>query len=151
MRKIILITAALFWVGTSVAHDCENHGKQPTGTEKAAYIEKIKLYDTEASYHNMRNGKGTPGVGFKLKNTGDRTLNKVKVIAYFEDMAGVTIAEEAFWPVSVSRYSTSTKPLKPNYIWRQERGRFFSADAVPEEWKEGAVRFEISEIEFASE
>lgn len=91
---------------------------------------------------------GTPGVDFKLKNTGDRSLSKLKVIVFFEDESGVTIAEESFTPFDANNRYTRDNPLKPNYIWRQKRGTFLPADAVPEEWKEGAVRAVISEINF---
>ena len=60
------------------------------------------------------------------------------------------IAEEEFNPVLVTKYSFgNNKPLRPNYIWQQERGQFYQAKSVPSEWKEGAVKAKITDIEFA--
>jgi len=41
------------------------------------------------------------------------------------------------------------KPLKPNYIWKLEQGRFMQAKSVPSEWKQGSVAAKITDIEFA--
>ncbi len=90
-----------------------------------------------------------PGVTFKLKNNGDRTLDKVKVTVFFNDENGNIIFEEDYHPVLVSDYSLyDNKPLKPNYVWRNERGRFYSAKSVPSEWKTGDVTAKITDIEF---
>jgi hypothetical protein len=45
--------------------------------------------------------------------------------------------------------SGDNKPLKPGYIWQQERGKVYSVNTVPSEWKEGAAVARISEIRFA--
>ena len=93
-----------------------------------------------------------PGVDFKLKNGGDRSLNEVEVTVYFQGSGGAIIAEESYHPVLVSTYSFgNNKPLKPNYIWQMERGKFYKADSVPTEWKEGAASATITDIEFAME
>ena len=69
---------------------------------------------------------------------------------YFKDAKGNVIAEETYYPVLVSEFSfgRDNKPLKPNYIWQLERGKFYRADSVPDEWKEGAVSAKITDIEF---
>ena len=84
---------------------------------------------------------------FKLKNNGDRTLNRVKVICYFPDDSSSRIAEEDFYPVSVSDFSIGdNKPLKPGYVWTMEKNKFYAAESVPDEWKEGAIEIEITEV-----
>ena len=64
--------------------------------------------------------------------------------------AGNVIAEEDYHPVLVSEYSFGdSKPLKPNYIWQMERGKFYQAENVPTEWQEGNATAKITDIEFA--
>ena len=91
-----------------------------------------------------------PGVEFKLKNKGDRTLRKVEVTVYFKDHSGAIIAEEDYNPVLVTKYSFGgdNKPLKPNYIWQLERGKFLQAKSVPSEWAKGKAEARITDIDF---
>jgi hypothetical protein len=127
--------------------------KEKESKEEQAYIENhIELYDIEAKYHESYLDGKVPGVLFKIKNTGDRTLNKVEVVVHFKDASGSIIAEEDYFPVLISEYSfNDDKPLKPGYVWQMEKNKFYSAKSVPSEWKEGAVDIQITEIRFAPE
>lgn len=118
--------------------------------KKQAYIGNVELYDLSAKYHKTYLKENVPGVVFKLKNKGDKTLNEVVVTVYFKDANGTIIAEEDYHPVLVTQYSfgRSNKPLKPNYVWQMERGKFYQAESVPSEWREGAVSAKITNIEF---
>jgi hypothetical protein len=119
--------------------------------EKQTYFNKVVLYDLKAKYYETLLEGRLPGVEFKLKNKGDRTLKKVEVTVYFKDAKGTIIAEKEYHPVlktSYSLLSRNNKPLKPNYIWQMERGKFYKADSVPSEWKEGRVSAKITNIEF---
>lgn len=91
-----------------------------------------------------------PGVLFKIRNNGDRSLDRVEATIYFKDAAGRVIAEEDYHPVLVSEYSFSgdNKPLKPDYIWQMEKGKFYSAKKVPDEWEEGSIDASITDIKF---
>ena len=111
---------------------------------KQTYIKNVVLYDLKAKYYNKTyiSSEGVPGVEFKIKNKGNRTLKEVEVTVYFKDASGVIIAEEGYRPVK-----NTTNLLKPNYIW-QKRGEFYRADSVPSEWKEGAISAKITNIEF---
>ncbi len=116
--------------------------------KKQAYIKNVVLYDFKAKYYKKQYSEDwVPGVNFKLKNKGNRTLKEVDVTVYFKDANGTIIAEETYYPVLVTKYSDN-KPLKPNYIWQLERNKFYKADSVPSEWKEGAVSAKITNIEF---
>ena len=120
--------------------------------EKQKYLKKIKLYDLKAKmYSSYLDGK-IPGVEFKIKNNGNRTLKEVEVTIYFKNSKGTVIAEEQYYPVLITKYSyrKNNKPLKPNYIWQQEKGHFYAADSVPSEWKIGSVSANITNIEFAN-
>ncbi len=117
---------------------------------KTNYInEFISLYDFEAKYYNTFLEEKVPGISFKLKNNGNKTLEKVKVLVYFKNNQGVVIAEEDYHPVLNTGFSSSdNKPLKPNYIWQMEKGKFYQAEKVPSEWQEGNAVAKIINIEF---
>lgn len=119
--------------------------------EQAAYIrDHLKIYDLEGRYFDSILDGRVPGVDFKIKNDGNRTLNKVMVRVVFYDAQGKPIAEEEYSPVFVtsSGFGDDNKPLRPNYIWKQEQGQFYTAKRVPSEWKTGKVTATVTEIEF---
>jgi len=118
---------------------------------KAAYIaEHLELYDVSAKYMDSLLDGQVPGVLFKVRNKGERSLDKVEVTVYFKNANGGVIAEEEYIPVLVSEFSFSgdNKPLKPGYVWQMEKGKFYAAKSVPSEWKEGSVAASITEIRF---
>jgi len=120
--------------------------------EEANYItQHLQVYSLEAKYFDAVLDGRVPGVTFKVKNNGGRTLNKVGVRVVFHDADGQPIAEETYFPVLVSAYSygVANTPLRPNYIAQQERGQFWSAKSVPSEWESGCATATTTEIEFA--
>jgi hypothetical protein len=128
-----------------------NEAREQETKEEKEYIDSyLELYDIEASYRESMLDGTVPGVLFKIRNTGTRTLNKVKVVVYFKDASGNVIAEEDYFPVLITDFSfNDDKPLKPNYVWSMEQNRFYTAKSVPTEWEEGSVEVEITEIAFA--
>ncbi len=128
----------------------ETEAKIKAYKEKQDYIKNVKLYDLMAKYYTTFFDKRVPGVEFKIKNKGKKTLKEVEVTVYFKDAKGNVIAEETYYPILVSDFSfgRNNKPLKPDYIWQMERGHFYKAESVPDEWKEGAVSARITNIEF---
>jgi hypothetical protein len=119
--------------------------------EKQAYIKKVELFALKAKRISTYSDGKVPAVNFKLKNIGDRALKKVEVTVYFKDKDGNVIHEEDYNPVLVIKNSFGSrdnKPLKPNYIWQQEKGHFYKAASVPSEWKLGAVSAAVTDIEF---
>lgn len=126
--------------------------KEQKEAEKATYISQhLDLYEVTAQYMTSRFEGKLPGVLFKIRNNGDRSLDKVEVTVYFKDASGSVIAEEDFLPVLVTEYSFSgdNKPLKPGYVWQMESGKFYSAKSVPTEWDEGSVDASITDIRFS--
>ncbi len=128
--------------------------EQEEAAVKNAYISKhLELYDVQARYmDSLLDGK-VPGVLFKIRNKGEKSLDKVEVTVYFKDSTGSVIAEEEYLPVFVSEYSFSgdNKPLKPGYVWQMESGKFYSAKSVPTEWREGYIEARITDIRFSEE
>lgn len=116
--------------------------------DEESYSKKIKLYDLEAKYmESLLDGK-VPGVTFKLKNEGDKSLSRVEVTVYFLDKDNNSIYEESFYPVNTEGMFSDSKPLKPNYVWRMERGKFYSAKSAPDEWKSGNAKAEVTSVKF---
>ena len=118
---------------------------------EAAYVDKIKFLTFKAAY--FQSGDRTvPGVVYSFKNTGDKTLSHVVVTVYFKDKDGNTISEHEYYPVvALGAGISGDKPLKPGYIWSTERGKFYRADDVPPQWKEGAAEIKVTTLEFVDD
>lgn len=117
---------------------------------KQEYMRNVELYDFEAKYFKPMFEEKTPGVTFKLRNNGDRSLSEVKVSVFFRDRNNKVISEDYYYPVNSSSWSSDSRaPLKPNYIWQLERGKLYTAKSVPDEWQEGNAIARITDIEFA--
>lgn len=119
-----------------------------TSAEEVAYIaQHLQLYELQARYYDSVLDGRVPGVTFKVKNNGDRTLTMVRVRVVFRDENDQPIAEEEYTPVSPYSYGGDTV-LRPNYIWQNERNRFYTASQVPSEWRSGNAVASIVDIEF---
>ncbi|OYX16792.1 MAG: hypothetical protein B7Z07_01950 [Sphingomonadales bacterium 32-67-7] len=141
-------------VDAIVSEGIDGSGASATTREEQTYIrDHLQLYDLDAKYFDSMLDGRVPGVDFKIKNNGNKALNRITVIVEFKDASGASIAEEEYNPVLVSdfNYGGDNTPLKPNYIWQQEQGQFYTAKSVPSEWASGKVSARISDIEFAPE
>jgi len=120
-----------------------------TAVEKEYINNYLELYDFKASMvQSILDGK-IPGVVFKLKNKGDKTLDEVVVTVYFKDGENKTIAEETYYPINTqSTFDKNHGPLKPGYIWQLEPRKFYQAKSVPSEWKPGNAESKITSIHF---
>lgn len=117
--------------------------------EKRDYIAKnLEVYELDARYMDSLLDGRIPGVTFKVRNNGQRTLDKVEVTVEFLDAGGKAISEEIYNPVIAGGYD-SQPPLRPGHIWQNERGRFLAAKSVPSEWQSGRARARVTDITFA--
>lgn len=118
--------------------------------EKMEYIDKVKITEFIAKRIDTYSKKGIPAVRISLKNTGDRSLDKVKVVVYFQDKDGNTIFEEDYHPVLVSKYSFSgdNKPLKPGYVKEMEKEKYYTLDSALSDWQEGKAIAKVVDIKF---
>jgi hypothetical protein len=134
-----------------IAAGTKQHDASKSKSEKDDYIHgKISLYEVEVKYRESALNGRIPGVTFKLKNLGDRSLDNVEVTIYFKDASGAVIFEEEFNPVLVSSFSMGdNKPLKPGYVWQMESGKFYAAKQVPSEWADGSYEAKITDIIFS--
>ncbi len=143
-------SVAIQSVREQVAEELVRSEKEDEAVESVYVSEYLKLYDVEARYmESVLHGR-VPGILFKIRNNGDKSLDRVEVTVYFKDADGTIIAEEEYTPVFVSEYSFSRddKPLKPGYIWQNERGKFYSAKSIPTEWDEGSIDIRITDLRF---
>lgn len=120
-------------------------------TEKMGYMDKVQITEFSTQRIDTYLKKGTPAVRIALKNTGDRSLDQVKVIVYFKNKDGNTIFEEDFYPVSVSKYSFggNNKPLKPGYVQEMEKDKYYTIESQLSEWAEGKATAKITDIKFS--
>lgn len=127
------------------------NGEPPMPSEAEQYMEKnVEVYDLEANYRDSMLDGRVPGVDFKVRNNGKRSLDQVEVTVVFYNAEGQPIAEDTFMPVIVSSFDNDP-PLRPGYIWQQERGSFYAAKSVPDEWQSGKVSAKVTRIEFSPE
>jgi hypothetical protein len=88
-------------------------------------------------------GLSNSRVSGKIKNAGDRTINRLEVTAYLLDDSGKAMAEKSY-PVISAFLLSGDGPLRPNYIRNFE----FPITSAPSEWKNGKANFAITDIEF---
>lgn len=119
--------------------------------EKMNYTDKIEITEFVAKRIDTYSEKGVPAVRIGLKNKGDRTLEKVKVVVYFKDNNGNVIYEEDFHPVLVTDYSygRNSKPLKPGYISEMEQGKYYTIESQLSAWAEGEAFAKVTDLSFA--
>ena len=132
--------------------DMESNGAEAqVDQDTKRYIaENVEVYDLSARYQDSLLDGRVPGVDFKVKNNGERSLDEVEVTVVFYDSEGNAIAEDNYYPVLTSSYNNDP-PLRPGYIWQQERGQFYAAKSVPDEWESGKVTAKVTSIEFSPE
>lgn len=120
-------------------------------TEKMNYIDKVTITEFSAKRIDTYSKKSVPAVRISLKNNGDRSLDKVKVIVYFQGKNGNTIFEEDYHPVLVSKYSfgNDNKPLKSGYVKEMEKGKYYTLDSALTDWVEGKSVAKVVDVEFS--
>jgi len=109
----------------------------------------LQVYDFQAKYFDSLLDGNVPGVKFKIKNKGNKTLSYVKATVYFKDTEGNNIAEDSY--AVVNDYNFDYKELKPNYTYQIEKDKFYTSKTVPSEWKAGNAEIKITEIKFKEE
>lgn len=123
--------------------------KRETDEEAKSYLPSLELYQVRGGYRKgelkcLR--KPCPAVWGKIKNTGDRSLSRVTVAAYFPDETGNPIFEETSLVVNSSSIFGNDTPLKPGYI--RDFGYVVEdcpSECVPQEVKVAVVKLEFTE------
>lgn len=143
-RPIVFVAIVLFPF-TSAAHE-----PPASPDEVSAYIkDHLEIFDIQADYISTYSDDRVPAFRYALKNTGKETLTKVRVVVYFLDETGTPFFEEDYLPVLVTSSGfNDVSPLRPNYTFRMEKGRWMTEKRLGDEWS-GQIRIEIVEVEFA--
>ncbi|WP_150273148.1 hypothetical protein [Paenibacillus tepidiphilus] len=119
-------------------------------TAEEEYISNlIEVYDFQAKYYDSLLDGKVPGVTFKIKNKGNKSLGEIELTVYFKDANGNNIAEESYTPVNEMDFDYPE--LKPNYTFQLDNDRFYTAKTVPKEWKAGAAEIKVTSIKFKDE
>lgn len=120
-------------------------------SEKMNYIDKVEITEFVAKRIDTYSKKNIPAVRVSLKNNGKKSLDKVKIVVFFQDKNGNTIFEEDYHPVLVSKYSygKSNKPLKPGYVKEMKEGEYYTLDSALADWVEGKSIAKVVDIEFS--
>lgn len=111
------------------------------------YIPNVEIIDFNARYFDSYLYGKVPGVQFGVRNNGNKSLKRVEIIVYFYDDNGNAIYEENYVPISEYSYDGLSE-LKPNYIERMEKDKFYRVEGLGAEWS-GKAKAVISEIEFS--
>lgn len=117
---------------------------KPKPSPEKEYISKLEIKNIQIGT-NIFDEVGVMG---EVKNTGDKTLSKVKIIIYYLDKDGKPVGETDYYPVLVTDFGLgdAADPLKPGYV----RKFGCKASDAPSEWAK-KVRIEVVEVEFQSE
>lgn len=119
-------------------------------TKKMDYMDKVEITEFVAQRIDTYLKNDIPAVRISLKNKGDRSLDKVKVVVYFKDKDGKTIFEEDYHPVLVTKYSFigDNKPLKPGYVKEMEKDKYYTLESALSDWQEGKATAKVVDVEF---
>lgn len=120
-------------------------------TEKNNYMDKVVITEFEAKRIDTYTEENVPAVRLSLKNEGSKSLDRVKVVVYFQNEKGITIFEEEYNPVLVSEYSFGDRnqPLKAGYVKEMGKGKYYTLDTPLSDWAEGKAVAQVVDIEFS--
>lgn len=130
--------------------------ESPNDAEAKTYLPKVKLYQAWGGYSYGRmtcmefEGRKCAAFRAKVKNEGDRPLQRVEVTVYFPDKDGNVVFEKRYSPVLAnsggygSILGGNNDPLKPGYI--REFG--YVVDDCPTECVPKDVRIAVTNVSF---
>lgn len=133
-RTLLTAFVSFLLAGTATGHEAPQ-----TPAEKAAYIENhLELFEVDARRIDTFSKENIPAIRYAIKNNGPETLTKVEVVVYFLDAEGLPFQEENYFPVLVTdSIMNDDKPLKPNYTYRMDQGRWMTVPNLGDEWGGG--------------
>lgn len=125
--------------------------------DKAVYIrENMELLDFEAKdYQGPEDILPVPGITFKLRNNGDKVLDKIWVRVTFLDSLGRDVSSERMEPLHDFWTKGQERVLRPGETWEfSENSYYRSTVTTPgwrNNWKSGQARAEIINIVFTDD
>lgn len=114
------------------------------------YVSKVEISDFKAKKEEGFTGTMYPAVYFKLKNLGDKSLDKVTVRVHYLDDNGKELLFDDYEIVDATKkYGDATTPLKPGYVQTPKNNSFERGSAISDDWKETNVKYEVVNVEFS--
>lgn len=114
------------------------------------YVSKVEISDFKAKKEEGFTGTMYPAVYFKLKNLGDKSLDKVTVRVHYLDDNGKELLFDDFEIVDATKkYGDATSPLKPGYVQTPKNNSYERGSAISDDWKETNVKYEVVNVEFS--
>ncbi|NVJ96609.1 MAG: hypothetical protein HWE25_00560 [Alphaproteobacteria bacterium] len=115
------------------------------------YREKIEIDGLFSGRGTAGEEQGVPLVWFKLRNTGNQTVDEVRVHVNFLNEEGDIVHEEDFYPVHRGVYGVRVPPVGPGEVWQMSNIRYFMPSGVPHTWKVGSVTARVESVRFDGE
>lgn len=114
------------------------------------YVHLIEIKEFKTKYIKTYSNDKLAAVQMRLKNLGQKTIKSLQITVYFLDDNGTAIFEDTMYPVNGRSYFSGDKPLKSGYVTSMG-DKWSTFEKCPPEWKEGSVRYKITNIEFTEE
>ncbi len=111
------------------------------------YRGNVAIEDLRLTQNRSFFGDSISSLAGRVRNTGDKTLQRVRIIVYFLDDQGDAIGEKEFIPVFYRDGQISLNPdvpLRPNYV----KDFSYSLEDAPSTWRGLGYRVELVSIEF---
>jgi hypothetical protein len=71
----------------------------------------LQVFDVQAKYYDSILDGSVPGITFKIKNKGTKTLKSIEVTVYFKDANGKNIGEQKYYPVKRCLFILVNRPF----------------------------------------
>lgn len=132
LKRAVPVAAALM-----LAACAPRQSSEPSLTsEGKAYIRSLPLSDVTMKATESYAKQTLTEIEGNIKNSGDRTVNRVDVFCLFHDRQGILVLRE--------RVSIVKKPLKPG----QSRRFRLAFDDIPESWNNQLPSLVIAGVAF---
>lgn len=110
------------------------------------YSNQIDVLNFEAKYYESFLDGEVPGIRLRLRNNGDRVVQRVRLTVFFKDVNNNVIFEKTVTPFNSESIFEDISPLRPGYIWQMNDDEFLRIENVPDEWQEGNVNVELTGV-----
>ena len=116
----------------------------------AEYAKLIEIDITSAKYIRTYTKGRVPGLRFRVKNNGARTIERLVVVVFFLDVNDAPIGEEEISLITNFGMFSDTGLLKSNYSMKipDDPDEYRVSPHITSEWKPGNVQLVIKEIQF---
>lgn len=122
-------------------------GKIENLRQALARVDEYLVYRDKITFQHMRRGKSTTGetgIFGEVKNTGSRTVVRLKIRTYLLNADGDRISERNYTPIAANNKYIEGSPLRAGYV----HSFGYRVDNPPQAWS-GGVEAEVLDLELA--